>query len=79
MRPMRTALPLLFEILKKGSEPLAVQEDVQAAVVAANAMGAIGGEEAKSLLTKAKRRTNMHTKRAIDSALANPGERCNPK
>ncbi len=78
-RCQSSALPLLFELLRKGAEPLAQPEDIQVAVVAANAMGAIGGEEAKKLLAKARSRSNPHTDKAIDAALKNPGDRCQGK
>lgn len=75
-RCQASALPLLFENLRKGAEPLAQPEDIQVAVVAANAMSTIGGEEAKRLLVKARSRSNPHTDKVIDAALKNIGTGC---
>ncbi|MCP4599830.1 MAG: hypothetical protein GY847_04695 [Proteobacteria bacterium] len=73
------ALPALFEVLRKGSEPLANEKDIFAALAAARAMGAIGGPEAEELLTKARSRSNPVTDKAIDNALATLGEPCETK
>jgi HEAT repeat protein len=71
-----SAVPLLYEVLRKGAEPLAHAEDIEAAVAAARAMGRIGGERAGELLEKARRRSNPATDKAIDAALEHLGERC---
>jgi hypothetical protein len=78
-RCQKSALPLLFEVLRKGAEPMAAQEDIRAAVAAASSMGHIGGPEARALLEKAKRRSNLHTDKAIKAALKNPGDTCAKK
>jgi hypothetical protein len=66
----------LFEVLRKGAEPLAEMRDVDAAVAAAGALGAIGGAEAEGLLRKARQRSNPATDAAIDFALLRIGEEC---
>ncbi len=76
-RCLESALDALFEVLKNGAEPLADEKDVSAAMAAAKAIGAVGGENAKKLLEKAKRRSNPATDRAIDAALATLGKPCN--
>ncbi|MCP4674942.1 MAG: HEAT repeat domain-containing protein [Deltaproteobacteria bacterium] len=76
-RCQESALGALFEVLKTGAEPLADEKNVSAAVAAAKAIGAVGGENAKKLLEKAKRRSNPATDRAIDAALAALGKPCN--
>jgi hypothetical protein len=63
-------------VLRKGAEPLARSEDIEAAVEAARALGRIGGERAKELLEKARRRSNPATDKAIDAALKSLGQRC---
>jgi len=75
-RCQASAVPLLYEILRKGAEPLAHGEDIEAAVAAARAMGRIGGEPAGELLEKARRRSNPATDKAIDAALESLGQRC---
>jgi len=76
-RCQSSAVPALFEVLRRGAEPLAHAEEIEAAVAAARAMGAIGGERAGELLEKARRRSNPATDKAIDAALEHLGERCN--
>jgi HEAT repeat protein len=71
-----SAVPLLYEVLRRGAEPLAHAEQIEAAVSAARAMGRIGGQEAGELLEKARRRSNPATDKAIDAALEHLGERC---
>jgi HEAT repeat protein len=76
IRCQKTALPLLFEVLKKGAEPLAAERDISVAEAAAKAMGAIGTEEALELLKKARRRSNPATDKAIDTAIGAAPGRC---
>jgi hypothetical protein len=71
-----SAVPALFEVLRRGAEPLAHEDDITAAVAAARAMGRIGGERAAELLEKARRRSNPATDKAIDTAAAELGQRC---
>ncbi|MBW2276264.1 MAG: HEAT repeat domain-containing protein [Deltaproteobacteria bacterium] len=75
-RCQASAVPLLYELLRRGAEPLAHTEEIEAAVAAARAMGRIGGQEAGKLLEKARRRSNPATDKAIDAALETLGERC---
>jgi HEAT repeat protein len=75
-RCQRSALPLLFELLTQGAEPLADFDQISVGVTAARAMGDIGGEEAKALLEKASRRSNPATDRAIEAALKTLGQQC---
>lgn len=71
-----SAAPALYELLRKGAEPLARAEDIEAAVEAARAMGRIGGEQTGELLEQARRRSNPATDKAIDAALESLGQRC---
>jgi hypothetical protein len=66
----------LYEVLRKGAEPLAELRDVDAAVAAAGALGAIGGARAEELLRKARQRSNPATDAAIDAALSRLGQEC---
>lgn len=77
-RCQKTALPALFELLKKGAEPLAEAGAVETAVAAARAIGDIGTQEAVSMLKEAAKRSNISTDKAIDAALKNPGAACDP-
>ncbi len=75
-RCQKTALPALFNLLKKGAEPLASDTEIEVAVTAAKAMGNIGTKEAVSMLKEALKRSNPATDRAIENALKNPGAVC---
>lgn len=75
-RCQRTAVPLLFDLLKRGAEPQAGSKEVDVAVAAAESLGRIGGSEAREYLYKAKRRSNLLTDRAIDAALGKSSSRC---
>jgi HEAT repeat protein len=78
-RCQETAVPLLLKVLKTGAEPLADKEDVEVAVAAAKALGAIGGAPAVSALKEASRRSNPATDRAIAAALKENGAFCKMK
>ncbi len=71
-----SAVDLLFEVLKTGAEQLASAEEIEAALAASAAMGAIGGDRAEELLVKAAKRSNPSTDRAIKAALSSLGKRC---
>jgi hypothetical protein len=71
-----SAVQPLFDVLKKGAEPLAEARDVDAAVAAAAALGAIGGARSGELLREARQRSNPATDAAIDAALSRLGEEC---
>ena len=75
-RCQKSAIPVLFEALKRGAEPLAESEDVDVAVAAARALGVIGGSLAQKYLTQAKRRSNPATDRAIERALSSRSNYC---
>jgi hypothetical protein len=75
-RCQSSAVQPLYEVLRKGAEPLAEMRDVDAAVAAAGALGAIGGAEAEELLRRARQRSNPSTDAAIDGALLRLGEEC---
>jgi len=75
-RCQASAVQPLYEVLKKGAEPLAEMRDVDAAVAAAGALGAIGGLRSEELLRKARQRSNPSTDAAIDAALSRLGEEC---
>jgi len=68
-RCQKTAVPLLGPLLKRGAEPLADGGEIDAAVAAAAALGQIGGDEAREILERARKRSNPYTDRAIDAAL----------
>lgn len=75
-RCIESAVQPLYEVLRKGAEPLAELRDVDAAVAAAGALGAIGGASSEELLRKARQRSNPTTDAAIDAALARFGQEC---
>lgn len=75
-RCQASAVGALFGLLAKGAEPLAERRDVDAAVAAAGALGAIGGARAIELLGKARQRSNPATDAAIDAALGVAGVEC---
>jgi HEAT repeat protein len=76
MRCQESALDALFAVLKKGAEPLAATPDVDAAIAATRAIGAIGGARAVELLERAKRRSNPATDKAIAAAEKTLGRAC---
>jgi hypothetical protein len=76
VRCQGSAVEPLYEVLRKGAEPLAELRDVDAAVAAAGALGAIGGARSEELLHKARQRSNPTTDAAIDAALARLGREC---
>jgi HEAT repeat protein len=63
-------------ILRRGAEPLAPPERVEAARAAARALGAIGGTAARTTLEETRKRANPAVARAIDEALADDGSTC---
>ena len=69
-------MDLLFEVLKTGAEQLASAEEIEAAIAASAAMGAIGTDRAEELLVKAAKRSNPSTDRAIKATLTTLGKRC---
>ncbi len=71
-----SAVDLLFGVLKTGAEQLASGEEIEAALAASAAMGAIGTDRAEELLLKAAKRSNPSTDRAIKTALSTLGKRC---
>ncbi len=71
-----SAVDLLFGVLKTGAEQLASAEEIEAAIAASAAMGAIGTDRAEELLVKAAKRSNPSTDRAIKAALSTLGKRC---
>jgi hypothetical protein len=75
-RCQASAVQPLYEVLRKGAEPLAELRDVDAAVAAAGALGAIGGARSEELLRKARQRSNPTTDAAIDAALSRLGQEC---
>jgi HEAT repeat protein len=75
-RCIESAAQPLYEVLRKGAEPLAELRDVDAAVAAAGALGAIGGARSEELLRKARQRSNPTTDAAIDAALVRIGQEC---
>jgi HEAT repeat protein len=66
----------LFNLLKKGAEPLASDNSKIVAVHAALALGNLGTERAKKYLEKAKTRSNPVTDKAIKKALSQFGKGC---
>jgi hypothetical protein len=75
-RCQESAVEALSDLLRKGAEPLAAQRDIDAAVAAAGALGAIGGARAAELLQKARQRSNPATDAAIGAALEGLGAEC---
>jgi hypothetical protein len=73
------ALDALAAVLARGAEPLASSDEIEPALAAARAMGAIGGPRAKQLLETQRKRSNPATDRAIDAALAGLGRPCREK
>jgi HEAT repeat protein len=71
-----SAVQALFDLLKRGVEPMAKRQDIEAAVVAAAALGELGTPEARVLLEKAARRSNPIIDKAITEALAREKTDC---
>ncbi len=76
VRCLNSALPVLYENLKKGAEPLASQGQIAVARAAAKAMGNIGTKEALGFLEEVRERSNPATDRAIDAALKSKRRLC---
>ncbi|MDD5307676.1 MAG: hypothetical protein PHU25_10190 [Deltaproteobacteria bacterium] len=76
IRCEQSALDALDAVLARGAEPLASSTEIEPALAAARAMGAIGGNRAKELLEARRKRSNPATDRAIDAALAGLGRPC---
>jgi HEAT repeat protein len=75
-RCQESAVDFLFGVLKTGAEQLASSEEIEAALAASAAMGAIGTDRAEELLVKAAKRSTPSTDRAIKAALSSLGKRC---
>lgn len=69
-------LKALFALLQIGSEPLANSTEKIIAVAAANALGRIGSMQAVAYLKEARKRSNLATDKAIDSAIASSSSSC---
>ncbi|MCU0662477.1 MAG: hypothetical protein MUC50_09155 [Myxococcota bacterium] len=71
-----SAAQALFDLLRQGAQPMASRPEIEAAVAAAMALGALCTDEARALLRRAARRSNAVTERAITAALARGAREC---